>query len=309
MNGRWNSDPKRLALISVFLGLGISSSQLHAQAIIAPSGRTLFNRASLVRSFAEIDRFSVNAAGNSVRGAKYVTPLALVYGFYPKWTVIAAQPYVVTDVTIRTGNQTQHQGLNGFADTQFFVQYDGLYSRNTPGGLTRLSGVFGLQAPTGAARFSTGAFEYTGGLIFEWVAKLKYAFTVDFEYTFATENGRGLSVGNGARFDAVPAYFIISRETPPADASWLRKAYHRVFRNGAYGILEFNGAWHGHETSQGTEIHNTGGTTLLISPGIQYFPSRTLVVEFSVPIPAVTELNGIQPKPKTSFLVGFRYLF
>ncbi len=288
--------------------VGISSQRLQAQTIIAPAGRTLFSRSSLVRSFAEIDRFSLDEDGNSVRGTQYVTPLALVYGFYPKWTVIVAQPYVVTDVTIRTGNQTQHESLNGLADTQFFAQYDGLYSRNAPGGLTRLSGVFGLQAPTGARRFSTRAFEYTGGLIFEKAMRLKYFFTGDFQYTFSTANGRGVSVGDSARFDAVPAYFLISREREPRNASWRRKAYDRIFRNGAFLILEFNGSWRGHATNRGAEISNTGGTTLMISPGIQYFPSRRLVIEFSVPIPTVRELNGIQPEPDTSFLVGVRYL-
>jgi hypothetical protein len=262
----------------------------------------------MVRSFAAINRFSLDAGGSSVRGTQYVTPLAFVYGFYPKWTVIVAQPYVVVDVTTRTGIQTQRQNLNGFADTQFFVQYDGLYSRNTPRGLTRLSGIFGVQAPTGAERFSTNAFAYTGGLVFERVANLKYALTADFEYTFATENGRGVSVGNSARFDVAPAYFLISRERAPQDASWARKAYDRIFRNGAYLILEFNGAWRARATSQGTDIPNTGGTTLMISPGLQYFPSRRLVLEFSIPVPVVRELNGVQPKPNTSFVTGFRYL-
>jgi len=263
----------------------------------------------LVRSFAEIDHFSLDANGTSVHGTQYIMPLALIYGFYPRWTVIVAQPYVVTDVTMRTANQTHHQSLNGLADTQFFVQYDGLYSRNSPGGLTRLSGVFGLQAPTGARRFSTGAFEYTGGLIFEKAVRLKYFFTGDFQYTFSTVNGRGVSVGDSARFDAVPAYFLISRQRLPAGAGWARKAYDRIFRNGAFLILEFNGSWHAHATNQGAETPNTGGTTLMISPGIQYFPSRRLVLEFSIPIPAVRELNGVQPKPNTSFLVGLRYLF
>ncbi len=300
----------RCLTLAVLVGCAsISGLPSQAQTINAPGGRTLFNRQSLVRSFAAVNRFSLDSGGTSVRGTQYVIPLAFVYGFYPKWTAIVAQPYVVVDVTTRTGTQVQRQNLNGFADTQFFVQYDGLYSHNTPGGLTRLSGVFGLQAPTGAERFSTNAFAYTGGLIFEKVASLKYAFTADFEYTVATEDGQDVSVGNSARFDAAPAYFLISRDRAPQDANWVRKAYDRVFRNGAYFILEFNGSWRAHATNQGTDLPSTGGTTLMISPGIQYFPSRRFVLEFSVPVPVVRELNGVQPKPNTSFLVGFRYLF
>ncbi len=297
-------------ILLIFVSLGIPCPRLYAQAINAPSGRTLFNRASLIRSFAEVRHFSVRTPdGKFIEVTQYITPLAVVYGFHPKWTAIVVQPYVVADITTRTANQTTRQNLNGLADLQFFVQYDGLYRRNTPGGLTRLSGVFGIQTPTGAKRFSPDAFQYTGGLIFEKVAKLNYAFTADFQYTLATKNDQGLSIGDRAQFDAVPAYFIISRQDPPTDASWPRKAFHRVFGNGAYLVLEFNGNWQGHAQQSGTDISDTGGTTLAVSPGIQYFVGRRLLLEFSAPIPVVKELKGIQPRPDSTFLFGFRWLF
>jgi hypothetical protein len=241
---------------------------------------------------------------------QYVTPLAFVYAFAPKWQVIVAQPYITADITSRTGSQSIRQDVNGLGDSQLIVQYDGLYSHNAPGGLTRLSGVFGLQAPTGADRFSARAFQYTGGLVFERVAKLKYAFTADFEYTVATENRQGISVGNGAQFDVVPAYFIIPHEAPTANASGLRKMFHRVFRNGAFAILEFNGTSQAHASARGTGmIPNTGSTTLAISPGVQYFVGRRFLAEFSAPIPVVKNLNGVQPRLDSSFLLGFRWLF
>ncbi len=291
--------------------MAISSQRLRAQAIIAPGGRTLFNRSSLIRSFVEARHLSVRTPdGRIVAITQYITPLAFVYAFAPKWQVIAVQPYVTADITERSGNQSMRRDLNGLADSQFIIQYDGLYSHNAPGSLTRLSGVFGLQAPTGADRFSARAFQYTGGLVFEKVTKLKYAFTADIEYTVATENRQGISVGNGAQFDLVPAYFIIPREAPTANASGLRKMFHRVFRNGAFAILEFNGTSQAHAFVRGTGMSpNTGGTTLAISPGVQYFVGRRFVVEFSAPIPVVKNLNGVQPRLDSSFLLGFRWLF
>lgn len=301
---------RRMAWLSFFAAAILMPSRIEAQSIVAPAGLTLFNRESLVRSFTEINRFSLSSSGNSVSATEYVNPLAVVYGFHPNWEVIAVQPYVVTDVTTRTAGQTQHTGLNGLADSQFFLQYDGLIHRNSPGGTTLLSGVFGVQAPTGAERFSTDAFEYTGGLIFEKAMHLKYYFTSDFEYTFVTENNQKVSVGDSARLDAAPAYMLISRQKRPVKGSrWAQNAYSRIFRNGAFLILEFNGSWQGHATTAGTQMPNSGGTSLLISPGIQFFASRTLMFEISVPVPVISEINGIQPKPDTSFLVGFRYLF
>lgn len=298
----------RVGLAMVFAAF-LLAAIAHAQAIIAPAGMTIFSRESLVRSFTEINRFSLDSDGNSISGTNYITPLAVVYGFRPNWEVIAVQPYVVANITTRTAGQVQHTSLNGFADSQFFLQYDGLYHHNSPGGTTLLSGIFGVQAPTGAERFSTGAFEYTGGLIFEKATNLRYYLTSDFEYTFATANNQKLSRGDSARFDLVPAYMLLSGEGDGRDEGWFRNAYNRIFRNGAFLILEFNGSWQGHATTGGAEMPNSGGTTLSISPGIQYFPSRTLILEFSLPVPVVTELNGIQPEPRTSFLVGFRYLF
>ncbi len=303
------TEAKRLRWFITLIAATLFCPALKAQSIIAPAGRTLFNRESMVRSFTEINRFSLGSDGNSVEGTEYINPLAVVYGFRPKWQAIAVLPYVVTDVTTHRAGQVQEQGMNGLADSQFFVQYDGLYSKNAPGGLTRLSGIFGVQAPTGAERFSTGAFAYTGGLIFEKALHLKYYLTSDFEYTCATRNKQGVGMGNSAQFDIVPAYMLIPRGEAPQNASSIRKAYGRIFRNGTFLILEFNGTWHADSTLHGSSIPNTGGTTLRISPGIQFFPNRSFLLEFSAPIPSVAGLNGLQPNPKTAFLVGFRYLF
>lgn len=300
---------RRAATLLLLGSAAMLPAPLAAQAINAPSGRTLFQHATLIRSFVQINRSSLSANGASVNVTQYVTPLALVYGFLPNWSLIAVQPYVTVDVTTRTNTARRRQDLNGFADSQLFVQYDGLYTRNSPGGLTRLSGVFGLQLPDGARRFSPRAAGYTGGAIFEKAVRLKYVLTSDFEYTFATKNTHGVGMGDHAAFDAVPAYFLIPREATPAGAAWLRRFRDHVFRNGAYFLVEFNGSWQAQMQEDGGPARNTGGTTLSISPGVQYFVTRRFLVELSAPIPAVNKLNGIQPKPEASVLFGFRYLF
>ncbi len=69
-------------------------------------------------------------------------------------------------MSVTSGGHTTRQNLNGLGDLQLLIQYDGFHSRNAPGGLTRLSGAFGIEAPTGAECFSPGAYQYTGGLHF-----------------------------------------------------------------------------------------------------------------------------------------------
>lgn len=282
---------------------------LQAQTIIAPSGRTLFRGASLVRTTFEIDRSSFNSGSESGSVSKYVPVVAAVYGFRPKWSLIVAQPYAGVQTVRRMSGMTERRGFSGLADTRLFVQYDGLYSRNFPGGLTRLSGVFGLQVPSGSSRLTTGAVEYSTGLIFEKAVRLNYVFSVDSEYIVATANGRGISTGNSFRFDGAVARFVIPKQEPSASADRRRQLFSRIFRYGTYFILELNGQWQGSGTLHGAPMANTGGTTTSLSPGIQYFVNNSFVAEFSTPIPAVRNLKGIQPKPETSFVMGFRYLF
>ena len=147
---------RRLLVASMLLVLGaLASLPLRAQAIIAPGGRTLFNRESLICSFIETQHMSVRTPdGKFTDVTQYITPLAFVDAFAPKWQGIVVQPYVTADITQGMGSQKMTQNMNGLADSQFILQYDGLYSRNAPGGLTRLSGLFSVQAPTGAERFS-----------------------------------------------------------------------------------------------------------------------------------------------------------
>ncbi len=300
---------RRIVFVAFLGGVGIPAAGLEAQTIIAPSGRTLFNGATLVRSTVEIHRSSLRADGESTDVTEYVPSVAVVYGFHPKWTFIAAQPFVRVDVSTGADGRERRDSSTGLADARFFVQYDGLYRRNTPGGLTRLSGVFGLQAPTGASRFSASGVEYTAGLVFEKAMNLKLVFSADFERTFAAESGEGVSVGDRSRFDAASAFFVISRNDPPSGASWLRRFYERVFRHGAYLVLELNGASQDRAREGSREIEDSGGTVLSISPGVQYFVSDSLLVELSFPIPVVKALHGIQPEPESGFVFGFRYLF
>ena len=102
----WAEPQRRGVMVILLLGLmGIAPLQLQAQSIVAPAARTLFNGATLVRSFVEVNHLSFRTDENSVEVNQLIAPLALVYGVYPKWSVIVAQPYVTAEVTSRRGNE------------------------------------------------------------------------------------------------------------------------------------------------------------------------------------------------------------
>lgn len=74
-------------------------------------------------------------------------------------------------------------------------------------------------------------------------------------------------------------------------------------------VLEFNGINAGRNEENGRKARNSGGHTLFISPGIEYLPLPYLILESSVQIPIVQNLDGRQPEKRVSLLFGFRYLF
>ncbi|MCI0601941.1 hypothetical protein L0156_02920, partial [bacterium] len=59
----------------------------------------------------------------------------------------------------------------------------------------------------------------------------------------------------------------------------------------------------------GTEFANTGGHTIFVSPGVEFFLQPNVVLEFSFQIPTLQNLNGLQPGKDFSLVVGLRYVY
>ena len=262
------------------------------QAILAPGGRTLFNQQVLVRSFSRIDRRTLLRDGSAIDSRRYIQPVAVVYGFAPGWHATAVTPFVVGESA-------------GRGDSRFFVKYDGLVKRNEPGGLTRLAAEFGMQAPTGSNGFSTEAMSYLGDLVFLKASKQRHI-VADAQYEAATRNSDGVTLGNRALFDIALSYLFL----PDSDKgrTGTAKGIGRLAPRGVFGIVEFNAEVRNRARDRIDALPNSGGGLLYISPGMQYFVKRNLILELSVPIPVVRKLNGIQPKPQTGVVFGFRYL-
>ncbi|MDQ7065106.1 MAG: transporter [candidate division KSB1 bacterium] len=74
------------------------------------------------------------------------------------------------------------------------------------------------------------------------------------------------------------------------------------------GFLEINATFTQRSRLNGAEIHNTGGTLVLISPGLQYVGGRRWLVEASWQWPMVHRPNGLQPVMSWQFLLGTRIL-
>lgn len=141
-------------------------------------------------------------------------------------------------------------------------------------------------APAGQEPFSTGAFAFLGTVVFESTRERKF-FIAGFQYTAATRNDQGVTVGNAINTDVAAAYFRLPR--PEQAKSQLGKVASRIARHGGIGVLELNGELQNRARTRTAPLPDAGGGTLLLSPGVQYFPFRNFLVEFSLPIPVVRE--------------------
>ena len=103
--------------------------------IVAPGGRTLFNRAVMFRSFVRIDNFDEGVPGLRVR--RVVNPYAVVWGAYPHLSLSFVAPLVSLQ-SEAPNLPARDFTTTSFADSAVFARYD-LLRKVVPGGYTRLS--------------------------------------------------------------------------------------------------------------------------------------------------------------------------
>lgn len=269
----------------MFVGL---PSAVKAQ-IVAPGGRTLFNRAVMVRSFVRIDNFAEGIPELRVR--RVTNPYAVVWGAYPNLSMTFVAPLVALqsdDPNLPDRDFT----TTSFGDGAIFARYD-LFRTNVRGGFTRLSPEIGLKVPSGGV-FSSGSTDPIGALIFSHVRDPHWLIA-DAQFTYTTTGDDGLRRGNHWNYDLAYLYRLLPRSGLGIPSVLL--------------VLELNGEHVRRARVNGVPLADTGGNLLFLSPGIEFIASNRLVVEFSSPIPVGRDLNGSQMRPTSSFIVGFRWLF
>ena len=253
----------QLTVLAVCL-TGVATAQ-----IVAPAGRTLFNRAVMFRTFVRVDNFfSKGPTGKGRR--RIVNPYALVALGFPG----------------------RNLTTTSLADGAVFARYD-LLRKSVPGGYTRLSPEIGVRVPTGGT-LGTGATEPVGALIFSHVRDPHWLIA-DAQFTYATTNSGGMRRGNRWKYDIAYLHRLLPRKGLGIPA--------------LYSVLEMNGEHVRRSRLNGTQLTDSGGNLLFLSPGIEFIPNRRFVVEFSLPLPVGRDLNGNQMNPSVSFLAGIRWLF
>jgi len=73
-------------------------------------------------------------------------------------------------------------------------------------------------------------------------------------------------------------------------------------------ILEANGIWRDKQKTRGDKDKNSGGNTILLSPGLRAALNDTFMVFFSIGVPVVQDLNGEQNEMDYRTILGINLL-
>jgi hypothetical protein len=205
----------------------------------------------------------------------------------------------------------------GWGDAMVMGKYR-FYRRDVPGGSTQAAILAGVKLPTGSdhkrdkgpsgkrerlppmLQPGSGSFDSLFGFA---LGRLSPSFDVEagLFYRINTE-GNDFRFGNQLRYELALQYKLY----PPFPSK---------INSQLNLMLEINGFHMEKNRSRRGKLGNTGGDTLSLSPGLQYILSRNSLIEFSVQVPVIQELNEAsseKPDPlkdRVKFLFGLRFIF
>lgn len=232
---------------------------------------------------------------------------ALGYGATGDLALFAVLPFLHKrlELTGPSGGRIA-RSTRGIGDAQAFARYT-VFQRDLPGRNFRIAPFAGLKLATGddderdsfgrlpqPLQSGSGSWDPFGGVVATYQT-LDYQIDAQISYK-ANTRANNFSFGDEFHFDASLQYRLWPRKLGSGVPGFL------------YGVLETNLVHQGRNRINGASDPNSGGTTLFLSPGIQYVTKRW-ILEGIVQVPVVQELNGTALKSDFILRVGFRVNF
>lgn len=217
-------------------------------------------------------------------------PVVGVYGISSRLSVFGVVPILDKRLLLDTP-QKRIRRDSGFGpgDIRLFTRYD-IYRNTASGRIFSISPLAGLELPTGSddqrdsfGRFpqplqrGSGSWDPFTGAVFTYTT-LKWFFDLATTYQVNTE-ANNFKFGNEYRLDTVVKYRLFPRQLQSGVGGFF------------YLDLESNLIIRDNNQINGSENPDTGGTTLMVAPGLQYI-TRKFVFETAVQLPAHQDLNG-----------------
>lgn len=230
----------------------------------------------------------------------------LGYGVTRDFALFGILPWFDKRLDMTMGGQNLTRQQSGIGDLTLLGRYTA-YEYNAPGRTFRIAPYLGVKAPTGEdnARDSSGrlppplqpgsgSWDALGGVVLTYQT---LDFEIDSQVSYKTNReANGFQAGNVASLDTSLQYRLWPRSLDAGVPAFL------------YGVLEANLVHSARDRSGGADDPNSGGTTLFITPGLQYVTQKW-IVEAGVQIPVSQHLNGTALKNDYVFTTGLRINF
>ena len=237
-----------------------------------------------------------------------VVPFVFPYEWVPNRLVVGAGiPYFDKSMKSTQNGIRQELSNGGVGDLSLFVKYQ-LMQRDSHRKTTRMTFKGGLKLSTAGhqktdrngspfppgLQLGTGSTDYSVGLIYTHSTG-RLGINGDASYSFKTE-ANGFEFGDALNYNIAFGYRVYPSvyETYPSPY--------------ATAYLEANGQFNRKNKANGQIVLDSGGHTLFISPGLQFVPVGSLILEASLQIPVIQDLNGTQLGTDFALKAGIRWL-
>ena len=224
----------------------------------------------------------------------WVTPVAIPYNLYSdKLQFGVIIPYMNVSLDKATGNLSS----SGIGDMRLFTKAL-VYQYDRKNKTIRVASKAGVKLPTGEENsqpaLGTGSTDYFFTTVAAWVENRVGLFLEGIYNVNTSRNS--LDFGNSFSYNLALGYRLL-----PA-------VYELYPSPQINGYLELNGTTVANSEVNGVVDDNSGGTTLFLSPGLQYIGGRRWMVEMSFQYPVINEPNGTQLATDWTISFGTRIL-
>lgn len=230
----------------------------------------------------------------------------LGYGVTGDLAVFGVLPYLDKELDVTTPGGRVTRDTSGIADARLFGRYT-VFKDDAPGRTFRIAPFLGVELPTGddddtdslgtlpaPLQLGSGSWDAFGGVVLTYQT-LDYQIDTQASYKLNTE-ANSFEFGNEARLDASLQYRVWPRELEAGVPGFL------------YAVLEGNLLYADNNKINGVNDPDSGGTSIFLSPGLQYVTKRW-IVEGIVQLPVVQDLNGAALENDFIVRAGFRFNF
>ena len=224
----------------------------------------------------------------------YAVPNVLVYGATARTTLFGILPYISRSVDFTAAGLRQTDDTDGFGDLTFLLRQT-VYVQDALQRTSRFALLAGLEIPSGKEEFSSHSTDFLLGGVYT-LQDGRHEFDTDLIYKINTA-GHDLERGDELRYNVAYELRVSPWEWPE-----------RGTPSQIYLVMELNGSTSRRAFASGAKLADTGGTTVFLSPGIQYV-TRRIIYEASVQVPVIQNLNGGQVEADFVTAAGIRLQF